>query len=178
MKAFPRVKARHVAIALGFGALSTLLAVWAEMGLMMDTFPSMELTLSENVTIYLILSVVVIAPFIEELAKPLGLYFIWGEERPTLEPEEWAFLGALGGFGFAIVENILYASSMLPYGTEPAIILLGIRFLLPVHVIATTISGFGLGLWLKTKNAKYFAACMFASMLIHGLFNLAATVVG
>jgi hypothetical protein len=56
--------------------------------------------------------------------------------------------------------------------------LLALRFLLPLHLAATAISSFGLGLWAKTGQGKYFAACIAVSMLLHGLYNLAATVVG
>ena len=174
----PGVKAKHVLIAFGFGALSTLVASWASLALMLRTYPVILPTSIPDTSIVMLLMAVIVAPFIEELAKPIGLYFMRAEEKPELELKEWAFLGAMAGLGFAIVENILYASSMLVYGTEPAIWLLGLRFLLPLHMIATAISGFGVGLWVKTGKTKYFAGCIFVSMLLHGAFNLAASLVG
>jgi RsiW-degrading membrane proteinase PrsW (M82 family) len=121
---------------------------------------------------------VIVAPFVEELAKPIGLYFIRSEEKPDFKLGDWALLGAMAGLGFAMVENFLYAATVLSYGADVSAMLLGLRFLLPLHMIATAISGYGVGLWAKTGNAKYFAACISVSMLLHGLFNLAASVVG
>jgi RsiW-degrading membrane proteinase PrsW (M82 family) len=176
--AFPNIRSRHVAIAFGFGALSTLIASWGELGLLYNAYPALLPFNFEQPDVLMILMAVVMAPFVEELAKPLGLYFLQAEEKPQFELKEWAFLGAVAGFGFAVVENMMYAYTVVTYGTDVSAWLLALRFLLPLHVVATAISSFGLGLWAKTKNAKYFAACIAVSMLLHGFYNLAATVVG
>jgi RsiW-degrading membrane proteinase PrsW (M82 family) len=178
MRAFPNIRPRHVAIALVFGGLSTLIASWGELGLMLDAFPMISPVTLRQPTALIIILVSVIAPFVEELAKPLGLYFIQGEEKPNFQVKEWALLGALAGLGFAIIENFMYAATLLPFGTEPALNLLFLRFLMPLHMIASCIAGWGFGMWMKTRNAKYFAVCLFVAMLLHGLFNLAATIVG
>ncbi|MFO7618604.1 MAG: PrsW family glutamic-type intramembrane protease [Thermoplasmata archaeon] len=176
--AFPRLKTVHIVMAFGLGALSTLVASWASLGLMLDASPVLlPFTLDDGSALTLLMAVIV-APFIEELAKPIGLYLLHAEEKPDFELKEWAFLGAMAGLGFAVVENFLYAAMMLSYGTEVSIWLLGLRFLLPLHMVATAIAGFGFGLWAKTGKGKYFAGCLFISMLLHGLYNLAATVVG
>ncbi len=175
---FPRVKGRHILMAFGFGAISTLVASWASLGLMLDAFPVLLPVTMDDGSALGILMAVIVAPFIEELAKPIGLYLMNHEEKPDFQLNEWALLGAMAGLGFAVVENFLYAASALSYGTEASIWLLGLRFLLPLHMVATAISGFGFGLWTKTGKAKYFAGCIFISMLLHGLYNLAASVVG
>ena len=177
MKSMPNLTSKHVAIALGFGALSTLIASWGELGFMMD-IGQLPSTFIENPDPVTILLAVIIAPFVEELAKPLGLYFLRYEEKPNLNLQEWALLGALAGLGFAIVENVMYASGVLQYGNEAAAMLLLLRFMLPLHMIASAVTGYGFGLWVKTKNTKYFAGCLAVAMLLHGLFNLAASVVG
>ncbi len=172
------LKPRHVLIAFGFGAISTLIASWASLALLLNIATvTVPFSISEPTVVGILLAVIV-APFIEELAKPIGLYFIGSEEKPDIALRDWALLGAMAGLGFAVVENFLYATSVLAYGTDVSLWLLGLRFLLPLHMIATAISGFGFGLWLKTHNAKYFVGCIAVSMLLHGLFNLAATVVG
>ena len=178
MKSFPNLDYRHLFIALGFGAISTLVAVWGELGLMSDTAPLALPFTDTDSTPIAILTAVLIAPFVEELAKPLGLYFLHYEERPNLELKEWALLGAFAGLGFAIIENFLYAGSVGGAGAEASVLLMLLRFMLPLHIMASAISGYGFGLWTKTKNAKYFIYCLFAAMLLHGLFNLAATLVG
>ncbi|MBA3044745.1 MAG: PrsW family intramembrane metalloprotease [Candidatus Thermoplasmatota archaeon] len=176
--AFPNIKPIHVIIAFGFGALSTLVASWASLALMLNTFPVLMPLPFQNDDLVAVLMAVIVAPFAEELAKPIGLYFMHSEEKPKLELNEWAFLGAMAGLGFAIVENILYASSAMAYGGDAALMLTALRFLLPLHMVATAISGFGFGLWTKTGKSKYFVACIFVSMLLHGAYNLAATMVG
>ncbi len=178
MKSFPNLDYRHMAIALGFGALSTLLATWGEMGLMADTAPLFIPFSTDDPTPIMILMAVLIAPFVEELAKPLGLYFLQAEEKPNLTLKEWAFLGALAGLGFAIVENFLYAGTVGSSGAEASAMLMILRFMLPLHMMASAISGYGFGLWAKTKNVKYFIYCLLAAMVLHGLYNLAATLVG
>ena len=50
MKSLPNLESKHIAIALGFGALSTLIASWGEMGLMMDTAPLLLPFLNEDPT--------------------------------------------------------------------------------------------------------------------------------
>ncbi len=177
MKSLPNLNSRRMAIALGFGALSTLLASWGEMGLMVDTVPILAPFTMDNTTPSMILMAVLIAPFVEELAKPMGLYFLQHEEKPSLSMKEWAFLGLLGGLGFAIIENFLYAGT-LGAGIEPAAQLMFLRFMLPLHMMASAMSGYGYGLWMKTQRPKYFIYCLVAAMVLHGLFNLAATVVG
>jgi len=178
MKSLPNITPRAIAIAIGFGALSTLLAMWGEMGLMADTVPLVLPFTSDDPTPLMILMAVLIAPFVEELAKPLGLYFMQAEEKPNFTLKEWAFLGAMGGLGFAIIENFLYSGTIASAGAEASAMLMLLRFMLPLHMIASAISGFGLGLWVKTKNAKYFIWGLLAAMILHGLFNLAATFVG
>ena len=178
MKSLPNLNSKYILIAFGFGALSTMLAMWGEFGLMADTVPLFMPFASEDPTSLAILMAVLIAPFVEELAKPIGLYFINAEEKPNFELKEWAFLGAMAGLGFAIVENILYGSTVAGFGMDTAGWLIFLRFLLPLHMIASAISGFGFGLWVKTKNAKYFVISLLIAMVLHGLFNLAATVIG
>jgi RsiW-degrading membrane proteinase PrsW (M82 family) len=162
----------------GVGALSTLIASWASLGLMLDAVPVLLPFTLDNATVVMVLMAVIVAPFVEELAKPIGLYLMNSEEKMEINLRDWAVLGACAGFGFAVVENFLYAASVYGYGSGVSAWLLVLRFLMPLHVVATAISGFGFGLWAKTGKAKYFAGCIFVSMLLHGLFNLAATVVG
>ena len=178
MKSLPNLNYRYLAIALGFGAISTLLAGWGEMGLIMDAEPLAIPLVDADSTPAMILVAVLIAPFVEELAKPLGLYFLQYEEKPDLTLKEWTLLGALAGLGFAIIENFLYAGNVASGGMEASASLMLLRFMLPLHMMASAISGYGFGLWVKTKNAYYFIYCLIAAMVLHGLYNLAATLVG
>ncbi|MDD4307393.1 MAG: PrsW family glutamic-type intramembrane protease [Thermoplasmata archaeon] len=178
MSFLPNIRPKHILTALGLGAVSTMIASWSSLALMLQTYPAIIPVESPDPNILTLLTAVIVAPFIEELSKPIGLYLLRAEEKPELELREWAFLGAMAGLGFAVVENFLYAATMLSYGTEASVWLLGLRFLLPLHMIATAISGYGIGLWMKTGKGRYFVWCMIISMLLHGAFNLAASVVG
>ena len=80
MKSLPNLNSKYIAIAFGFGALSTLVAMWGEMGLMADTLPILMPFASGDSTPIAILMAVLIAPFVEELAKPIGLYLTNAEE--------------------------------------------------------------------------------------------------
>ncbi|MCK5038467.1 MAG: PrsW family intramembrane metalloprotease [Thermoplasmata archaeon] len=164
----------YLAIAFGLGAVAGFIAIWGEMGMMLNNFGIIFL----EPTAITVFSAVIVAPLVEELAKPLGIYMIQGDEEPDLSLQNWVVLGAMGGLGFAVLENILYASNVLSFGTDVALGLLLLRFLLPLHMIASAITGLGFGLWVKTRKGIYFVICIFIAMLIHGLFNFAAIFVG
>ncbi len=169
-----QMRTGYIFAAFGLGVLSALIAGWGELGLTLNTLPYL---LTEPTAAMLFLAVFV-APLVEELAKPLGLYLIHGEERPNLTVQQWTVLGAVAGFGFMVIENIMYAASTGFVDAEAGWLLLGLRFMLPLHIIASALAGFGFGLWAKTSNAKYFFVCIWGAMLLHALFNLAAMVVG
>lgn len=157
------IQHRHVYFAVFFGAISGTLAIWGEMG-------SAPVSTAGN-TGSIIFMAVLVAPIVEELAKPFGLYLILGEERPDLTLAEWTMLGCLAGLGFMILENVLYALQGPVMGYDGSWLLLA-RMLMPLHIVATGITGFGLGLWAKTRKASYFVFCVMAAMLIHALHNL------
>ena len=92
--------------------------------------------------------------------------------------DEWALLGAMAGFGFMVLENIMYSASVSLYGWEASLTLLFLRFMLPLHMIASAVAGFGFGLWVKNRNGLYFLICLMIAIILHGLFNLAAVLVG
>ncbi len=165
---------RFIMTAFGLGAISGLIAGWGEMGLMFNNMAIMFL----EPTLITVFMAVIIAPLVEEIAKPLGLYIIQGEEEPDLEIQDWIILGAVAGFGFAVLENILYAFNVLSFGPDIAASLLFLRFLLPLHMVASAIAGLGFVLWVKTKKGIYFIICLFVAMLIHALFNFTAIFVG
>ena len=132
----------YLAIAFGLGAVSGFIAILGELGLMWNNFGIIFL----EPTAITVFSAVIVAPLVEELAKPLGIYIIQGDEEPDLTLQNWVILGAMGGLGFAVLENILYASSVLSFGTDVALSLTLLRFLLPLHMVASSITGLGFGL--------------------------------
>jgi len=171
-----KLKLSHVLTCLGLGAISGFIAGWANTaygGLVVPLYfirPSL----------FTIVVVSVVAPMVEEPIKPLGLYFLKEDEKVMLHFRDWALMGAFAGLGFGLLENGVYAFQASTYGATVTATLLGLRTLLtlPLHMIATTITGFGVGLWAQTGNASYFLKFLVVAMLIHGLYNFTVTMAG
>lgn len=166
----------HMLICLGFGALAGFIAGWANTSYAGLVTPLYFI----RPNLFTIFVVSVIAPIVEEPLKPLGLYFLREEEKVSLRLRDWVILGTFAGLGFGLLENISYALEVSSYGVSVAFALFGLRTFasLPVHAIATTISGFGIGLWAKTGKTGYFFKFLVVSVLIHGLYNFTVTMMG
>jgi RsiW-degrading membrane proteinase PrsW (M82 family) len=120
-----------------------------------------------------------IAPLVEEPAKSLGLLLLKEEEKLTFEIADWTVLGSLSGIGFGFMENIVYAFAVLGHGLNVALALFLMRGLLtaPLHGLTATLTGFGVGLWQKSGNARLLAIPLMIAMVIHGSFNLLASII-
>ncbi len=176
MPKFEKLTLAHALICLGLGAISGFIAGYANVAYGGFAAPFYFI----NPTLFILVLVSVVAPFVEESIKPLGLYLLKEEERVSFAIKDWALLGTLAGLGFGLLENSLYALEASAYGATVAATLLGLRTLLciPLHMVATAITGFGLGLWARTGNAKYFLKFLVVAILIHGLYNFTVTVAG
>jgi len=176
MRVTEKLRLSHILIGLGLGAISGFIAGIANIFYMGYALALYFL----HPSIFVIFVVSFIAPFVEEQIKPLGLYFLKEEEEVSLSVGDWTILGSFAGLGFGLLENGLYAYQVSNYGYDVSLALLGLRTLvsLPVHMIATTVTGFGIGLWARTGKASYFIRFLLVAMLIHGFYNFAATTVG
>lgn len=176
MKLTEKLRLSHILIGLGLGALSGFIAGLANIFYIGYAIALYFL----HPSIFVIFIVSVIAPFVEEQIKPLGLYFLKEEEGVSLSVGDWTLLGSFAGLGFGLLENGLYAYQVSNYGSGVSLALLGLRTLvsLPVHMIATTVTGFGIGLWARTRKVSYFLRFLVAAMLIHGFYNFMAMMVG
>ncbi|MFC2021390.1 PrsW family glutamic-type intramembrane protease [Chloroflexota bacterium] len=118
------------------------------------------------------------APMIEEVMKPAGVYLLLVRWPEILTSRIFtAFLSALGGLSFAVVENILYLQLYFPEHTQTLAIF---RYSagLSMHVFASFIFGFGINQKLLASvrgetpflkdNKKFF----FIPMILHSLFNI------
>jgi len=120
-----------------------------------------------------LLLAVVIAPFVEEFAKALG---ILGSRRFIKELEDGIVFGAAAGLGFAATENLLYESTAyFSDGVEAFIAITVVRSISSalLHASASAVAGLGIARsWLaKTGWTGYYLL----AVLMHGLFNLAAS---
>jgi len=74
---------------------------------------------------------------------------------------------------------VVYALAVLGHGVNVSLALFLMRGLLtaPLHGITATLTGFGIGLWQKSGNARLLLIPLLAAMVIHGSFNLLASVI-
>ncbi len=131
-----------------------------------------------------ILVVFVAAPMIEEVMKPAGVYVLLVRWPQALTSRIYtAFLAALGGLSFAVVENILYLQFYFPEHTQ-TLVLFRYSAGLTMHVVTSFILGFGInqkllasvrgGIPLLQGNKKFFII----PMIMHSLFNVMAVLFG
>lgn len=120
---------------------------------------------------------VVVAPLVEEAAKPLGLFAVRDHDP---EPEDGYIYGAAAGLGFAATENLIYEAAALATGGLAAFAL---TFLVRstasalLHASATSFTGYGV--WAARFGRRSWLAVipLFAlAVAAHAAFNhLAAT---
>jgi len=123
--------------------------------------------------IVVIATVVLIAPIVEEVAKPFGLYLAHFDLKPSLTLKQWAMLGFLAGLAFALLEDLLYVFiySGPALGSDGMLATAAIRLHTPVHMLCTTITGFGIGMWHQSRRIEPFAAALAMAVLIHVFWN-------
>jgi len=171
----PRPKRAHYLISFGMGAITGTIAAFGETLYLPLAIP----VLFFDESLFPVIVATAIAPLVEEPAKPLGLLLLKEEERLSFDLPSWAILGSLAGLGFGFAENIVYSLAVLEFGVDVSLALLLLRGLLtaPLHGITTTVTGFGIGLWQKTGNARLLLKALVVAMAIHGSFNLLASLI-
>jgi RsiW-degrading membrane proteinase PrsW (M82 family) len=173
--ASPHPKRAHYLIAFGIGAITGTIAAFGETFYLPLAIPALFF----DDSLFSIILATAIAPLVEEPAKPLGLFLLKEEEKLSFDLPTWALFGSLAGLGFGLAENIVYSLAVLDFGLDVSLTLFLLRGLLsaPLHGITTTVTGFGIGLWQKTGNALLLLKALIVAMVIHGSFNLLASLV-
>ena len=122
------------------------------------------------------------APMIEEALKPLGIYLMLAKWPRTLRNRFYtAFLAALSGVAFAVVENIVYLNV---YIEDPSrqVVLWRYTAGLGVHTLCSFIFGLGINekLLASVKGEVKFLSCgkrfFITAMVLHSLYNISVTV--
>jgi RsiW-degrading membrane proteinase PrsW (M82 family) len=119
---------------------------------------------------FLILALL-IAPFVEEGIKGLGVVGMRGRIQYVADG---MVLGAAVGLGFGYMENLLYGLSALAAGLAVAVTTIAIRSLssMLIHASATSITGYGVGVNLERKGQGHaLAGSYLAAVGIHGSYN-------
>lgn len=120
-----------------------------------------------------LLAVVVIAPFAEELAKPLALR-LKSIKRELNEPEDGLIYGAIAGLGFSATENLFYGYDFLTQGLMFFFILIFLRSIggCLLHASATAWTGYGYGKKIiKKTNLLSVLPYFIVAILVHAIYN-------
>ena len=130
-----------------------------------------------NPTLFILFVVAFIAPVIEESVKVSGLLFQESDKVAQWPIFYWALFGMVSGLGFGLIENYIYFQTFyIHYDLQTALDLLAMRFIFPIHMLASGMAGLGVGLWLKTKKVIYLFTFGLLAMAIHSSFNFLMTV--
>ena len=160
-----------------YGAiLSVGLAVILELILMVLYSQNIERVYSyfgENPSLTTLVLACIIAPFVEELTKSIGVF---RARRMMSELENGIVYGAAAGLGFAATENLLYeGTALLESGTEAFIMTAVVRSLSSALLHASASSVFGLGIAKSTLNGSSWIPYYLLAVLMHGAFNFFAS---
>jgi RsiW-degrading membrane proteinase PrsW (M82 family) len=133
---------------------------------------SLAISIDDQNTLGLI-AVVIIAPFVEELTKPLALR-LRTVRKELDELEDGLIYGAVAGLGFSATENLLYGSNFMAQGLFYFFILISIRSVggCLLHASATAWTGYGYGkaIMKKTRLIRVLPYFLLA-ILVHALYN-------
>lgn len=123
------------------------------------------------------------APFVEELAKGAALFLLFVWRRDEFDNvTDGIIYASMVGLGFALTENVQYYSDVVVSGDDDAAI--AVYFLRGVlgpfsHPLFTAMAGIGLGIARETdrKSVKILAPVigLAVAMLLHALWNLGAS---
>ncbi len=113
----------------------------------------------------------VIVPLIEELLKPVGVWFLVGK---AIKPADGFVAGILCGAGYALIESLGLASSGEAWASL-AVARIGTA---GIHILTTGLSGWALALaWRQNRYIRLGGVYLF-NVFYHGLWNaLTLTIV-
>lgn len=123
--------------------------------------------LQNPIAVFAILAVLSgLVPLIEELLKPLAMWFIAGHR---LSPAEGFVAGALCGGAFALIESLLSVSGPVAEGW--AFLLVGRAGTALLHITTSALIGWGLANAWQNEEYSRLGICYLLSVILHGLWN-------
>jgi RsiW-degrading membrane proteinase PrsW (M82 family) len=170
---FNREKWRSIALCFIWGGTIAIIAAF-----ILEVILSVSLAVSiEDTDNFVLLIAILIAPFAEELTKPLALKLKLVNKELN-ELEDGLIYGAITGLGFSATENLIYGISFFSEGLIFFIILMILRSIggCLLHASATALTGFGYGKFILRKVTflrvlPYFALAIF----VHAFYNFLLT---
>ncbi len=122
-----------------------------------------------------IFGVLIVAPFVEEAAKALG---VRAGRRYTKVRVDGLVYGAASGLGFSATENLFYGvATLLTFGASASLFLIAFRSFSSslLHASSTAVTGYGIATrWLTGRSAAFLPYYLVA-VFMHGTFNFLAS---
>ena len=166
---FEREKWKAIFVCFLWGAtISVFAAIVLELIFHFSLVPSID-----DPEVLGLVSVIIIAPFVEELTKPLALR-LKTVKKEIDELEDGLIYGAVAGLGFSATENLLYGRSFLTYGLLLFFVLITIRSIggCLLHASATAWTGYGYGKTLMKHTSLIRVTPYFLlAFVVHALYN-------
>ncbi len=130
--------------------------------------------LNPAVSIWAIVIVGGVIPVIEETLKPLALWSLAGRK---ITPREGFISGVLCGAGFALMENILYATTAI--GAEDWLFMaIGRAGTGLLHMLASGLVGWGLARLWRGGKLVLSGLTILGAFLLHGVWNTITLISG
>lgn len=147
--------------------------------LILELILNVSLRLSyESLRFFDLLIVVGVAPFAEEITKPLALR-LRSVKKELVELEDGLIYGAVAGLGFSATENLFYGVEFLYEGLTVFVMFMALRSFggCLLHASATALTGYGYGKTLlkKTSIIRVIPYLLLA-MVVHGLYNFLVSI--
>ncbi|MEM0466561.1 MAG: PrsW family glutamic-type intramembrane protease [Candidatus Thermoplasmatota archaeon] len=123
------------------------------------------------------LSVVLVAPVVEECVKPFALR-LKTVQQSIGEYEDGLIYGAVAGLGFSATENLFYGWDFLSQGFIIFILLISIRSVGAcfLHASATAMTGYGYGKKLLNKTSVFrIVPYLVVAICMHSFYNFVLT---
>jgi RsiW-degrading membrane proteinase PrsW (M82 family) len=166
---FEREKWKPIFVCFLWGAtISVIAAIILELIFHFSIAPSID-----DPNVFGLASVIVIAPFVEELTKPLALR-LKTVKKEIDELEDGLIYGAVAGLGFSATENLFYGRSFFTYGLFLFFVLITIRSIggCLLHASATAWTGYGYGKTLMKHTSLIRVLPYFLlAIIVHAFYN-------
>jgi len=120
-----------------------------------------------------LVTVIIIAPFVEEFTKPLALR-LKTVKKELDELEDGLIYGAVAGLGFSATENLLYGWSFMTYSLLFFFVMISIRSFggCLLHASATAWTGYGYGKTImKHTSVMRVLPYFLLAILVHAFYN-------
>ena len=171
---YHREKWKSIAVCFLWGASIAVLAAFIlELLLEIQLFVSIR-----DEGMVSLVAVILIAPVVEELTKPLALR-LKTVKKEIDELEDGLIYGAVAGLGFSATENLLYGLDSLSEGLLFFFVLITMRSFgaCLLHASATALTGYGYGKTIMKRASilsvlPYFILAIF----IHSFYNFLVSV--